>query len=287
MEELDTLLQLNSTATIETDSLMVENPDSLAADSLSRQGEEVVGMVFQPSEPIDVESRETSGAGFSWILTLLFAVFVIISLRFRQNTKYFAALVTELSDVRDRPNTFDETVRETSFLILLNLLWALSTGVLIFALMGKMGVTLPSMDSIMLGTATGHPVWAILACMGVAVVYPLFMCLAYGAVGVVFTNPFQTGVWVKSFLSGQALDSLVMFPLALLSVTLPGLDTLWLIIGGIGFALTKIMFIYKGFHIFFNETSSWVIFLYYLCSLEIVPLILTCVAAFQLCSLLA
>ncbi|MDE5870106.1 MAG: DUF4271 domain-containing protein, partial [Muribaculaceae bacterium] len=52
------------------------------------------------------------------------------------------------------------------------------------------------------------------------------------------------------------------------------------------FILGKIMFIYKGFRIFFNQISSWMLFLYYLCSVEIVPLILTYFATLQLCSIL-
>ena len=45
-----------------------------------------------------------------------------------------------------------------------------------------------------------------------------------------------------------------------------------------GFAmliLVKFVFIIKGFRIFFTESSLWVVFLYYLCSLEIVPMVIT------------
>ncbi|MDE6338919.1 MAG: DUF4271 domain-containing protein [Muribaculaceae bacterium] len=52
--------------------------------------------------------------------------------------------------------------------------------------------------------------------------------------------------------------------------------------GGI-IGIGKIVFIYKGFRIFFQQLRSWLLFLCYLCSLEIVPLILAYLLAYQIC----
>ena len=280
MEEMFDSLQVDS---LQVDSLMQEQPDSIA-----NAGQEMIAMVFEAPKDIAVDSHETSGWGFSLLLTVFLALFVFISIRFRKNTRFFMAMLNELVGMRDRPNTFDDTVRETSFLLMLNVLWCMSVGFLLYGLLCRMGLQLPFL--IGAGGVTGEggmPVIPVLICIGMAVAYTIFMWLAYGLVGIVFTDPGLTAIWVKGFLSAQGLEALVMFPLALLSLTIPGLEGWWLLVAGIAFAVTKIIFIYKGFRIFFNQTASWVIFLYYLCSLEIVPLILTCIAAFQLCSLLA
>ena len=271
-EPVDTL-GADSTATL----------GEILPDSLANAGEEVCAMVFEPVDVLQPEKHEADSSGLSWILTILLALFVIISLRFRKNTRFFMAMINELTEVRERHNTFDETVREESFLFLLNLLWCLSAGVLLLAMVEYFNISLPLFDNI----TNSFPFLGAVVCVGIAVVYTLFMLLAYFIVGMVFADYTHTQNWVRGFLSAQGLDSLFLFPLSLLSITIPTLNSVWLVIGAVSFALTKIIFIYKSFRIFFHQTASWVIFLYYLCSLEIVPLILTGLAAFHFCSLLA
>ena len=266
--------------TVGVDSLMTAEalPDSLAG-----AGEEVCGIVFEPLEPLRPDLREKDSSGLSWLLVALLSLFVIISIRFRKSTRFLMAMFNELTEVRERPNTFDDTVREESFLLLLNLLWCLSAGVLLLGLVEYFDISMPVFASL----PNSYPLVAAAICCGVAFAYTLFMAIAYLVVGFVFTDYAHAANWMKAFLSAQGLDSLVLFPLALLSITCPGLIGLWLIVAGIALLLTKIIFIYKGYRIFFSETASWVIFLYYLCSLEIVPLIITGFAAFHFCSLLA
>ena len=271
-ESADTVMTVDSIA-----GEGVEIPDSLA-----HAGEQVCVMAFDPIPVPAPEPHDAPASGLSWLLTALLALFVLISLRFRKNTRFLAAMINELTEVRERPNALDDTVRETSFILMLNLMWCLSAGVLLMVLLEFFGLAPPTA----LGSPYSFPVLGTLICIGVAVAYTLFMLGAYYVVGIIFTDYGHTEVWVKGFLSAHGLDALVLFPLALLSITLPAQNGVWLLVAGIAFALTKIVFIYKGFRIFFNQTASWVIFLYYLCSLEIVPLILTGVAAFQLCSLL-
>ena len=276
------MIQIEDTAiTAVNDSLAAI--EEARADSLEHAGEQVVAMVFDPPEEVKVEKHETPSSGLSWLLLLFLALFVVISLRFRKNTRFFVAMINELTGVRERQNIFDDTVREVSFLLMLNVLWCLSAGVLLLDCVEYFGLTLPALPAV----AQAFPIAQAFICIGVAVAYTLFMVAAYFIVGFVFSDPGHTESWIKGFLSAQGLDSLVLFPLALLSITLPGFNGVWLIVAGIAFAVTKIIFIYKGFRIFFSETASWVIFLYYLCSLEIVPLILSGVAAFHFCSLLA
>ena len=71
--------------------------------------------------------------GFSAVVLLLILVFTAVCLRFRNNVKYVKAIIDDLVEVRLRHNIFDDTVRETSFLVMLNALWSLSAGIIVYA----------------------------------------------------------------------------------------------------------------------------------------------------------
>ena len=103
--------------------------------------------------------------------------------------------------------------------------------------------------------------------------------------GNVFSDRRHTQLWLKGASASIALESFVLFPVALLVLVYPQWSHALLITGGSAFLVGKIVFLYKGFRIFFAEISSWLLFLYYLCSLEIVPLILTYSGAVRACSL--
>ena len=170
-------------------------------------------------------------------------------------------MVHDLISTRVRQNTFDDTVRETSLLVLLNILWCGSAGLLCFCVYGESGV------------APVNRTIGILSGMGMAAVYSLFLYISYWTLGWVFSDRSHAELWVRGYAASQALMAPAFFILALLAFCCPGS----FVIGGIAiivFVVVKLAFIFKGYRIFFNQFSSWVLFLCYLCSLEIVPLIL-------------
>lgn len=242
--------------------------DSLGADTahVAVPGEEAYVLVFEESVPAPPVKAATPDYGYSIIVAILSVLFVAVAVRCRANSKYISGLVKDMFEVRERANVFDDTVRETSFLILLNLLWCGSTGVLLAQLCGYF-------------TPLG-----IALCSGVAAVYTLVMTLSYEVVGNIFSDARHTSMWVRGYTSGQGLSATIFFPLALLAICYSKYSDIWLLFAMISFIFVKIVFLWKGFRIFFTEIASWLLFLYYLCSLEIVPLILTYVGAVGLCS---
>ena len=232
-----------------------------------------------------VTEHHTDSFGMSIVTGILILLFCVIGYRFRNNKKYAIAVFRNLIDVRERTNVFDDTVRETSFIVMLNILWSCSAGVLLYGLLRYVMRSNPA-ASFGIPSLYTHPSASIAICMGVGVVYTCFMALAYYMVGTVFADKTKARLWLKGFTAGQGSLSLIYFFLALLLISHPdwGLELLWVAAGWL--ILAKIIFIWKGFRIFFTQISSWVLFLYYLCSLEIVPLILTYWAAGLLCSLL-
>ena len=250
--------------------------DSLTADSLDMHGMELhYGIVLEPKEaaPTQPAVGETN-TGISWILTLLILLFVAVCLRYRKNTRYFSILLAEVTEMRERHNAFNDTLRETSFVWLLNVLWCGSAGILLYSIISP-----PQGGMLFNEIKIGN----LGICIGMAAAYTLFMAIAYIVVGNLFSDTFKASSWVKSYLSTQGLEGIIMFPIALIALCVPALVSTMIVLGIIVFLLAKILFIYKGFCIFFTEMTTWVLFLYYLCSLEIVPIVLTYVAVVGLC----
>ncbi|MDE7160810.1 MAG: DUF4271 domain-containing protein [Muribaculaceae bacterium] len=246
--------------------------DSIAAqaraDSIA-QKYPLEGILIEAPAPPPPSPPAVGAGGSSWVTGGLLLLFCIVALRFRNNYRYIVGLIRDLTEVRERHNMFDDTVRETSFLVLLNLLQGGCAGVVLaYALFDA-----PS------------PLQTAL-CTGACLVYTLVMWMAYSIVGNVFSDRVHTRMWVRGFISSQGLLSLPLLPVALLCLCYPG-EAHTLILTGLGCLIcAKLVFIWKGFRIFFTQISSWVLFLYYLCSLEIVPLILTAVGAMAVCSVI-
>ncbi len=252
-------------------------PDSLLNDSVP---EAVYGLIID--NPVIKErpmpdNPESIGLSVVWIV--LVALFCAVSLKFKNNTRYLKAVMSDLTDVRVRQNAFDETVKETSFLVLLNILWVCSVGVLLWQTIRLTAPDLP-WESF---SIPDRPAEGIAICTGMAGCYALLMSIGYWIIGYVFADRQRAGMWVKGAGASQALEVVLLLPLAALSIGYEPWSEILLEIAAVVFILGKITFIYKGFRIFFNQFSSWMLFLYYLCSVEIVPLILTYFATLQLC----
>lgn len=230
-------------------------------------------MLEHPSTPVPRPLGESNNT-ISWILSGFVIVFVVACVRYRKNTRFFSMMLHDVTNIRERQNAFDDTLRETSFLWLLNLLWCGSAGILLYGFFSSQGGGVPF--------SLSH-IGRMGICIGMAGAYTLFLAAAYSVVGNLFSDSAKASLWVKGFLSTQAMESILLFPAAMLAICVPTLEGPMFVAGAIIFIFAKLLFIYKGFCIFFTQIASWVLFLYYLCSLEIVPVVLTYVATRYLC----
>ena len=236
---------------------------TMLCDSLAMVEEPEYGILLTPPPPDDpTPHRNDSGDGISYILGGLFLLTLIIALRFRDNMKHIVAMFNSLMATRVRQNAFDDTVRETSLLVLLNLLWCASAGIICYCVYENSNGWYQYATTGMLLT------------MAMAVAYSIFMLISYSGVGWIFSDWDHAALWVKGYAASQALTAPVFFLTALLAICCPGQSEAVGIFALIVFVTGKLVFILKGYRIFFNQFSSWVLFLCYLCSLEIVPLIL-------------
>lgn len=267
--------------------------DSIAGDSLQIiapakpvEGEIKQGIVIiNPAAAYRNVTRQPAerpiwGNGMSWIYLGLIILFCFTAVKFKGSTKYLKAIFVDLTDTRVRHNVFDETVKETSLLVLMNMMWIVSVGILLWVLVTIVPGNNPAGS---LGIPDNQAKGIVL-CTGVVAVYMIVIFVAYTIVGNVFSDSKLTRLWLKGAGASSALETFLMFPIALLALNYPAWEKELLIAAGIVFIIGKIIFLYKGFRIFFNQISSWLLFLYYLCSLEIVPLILTYVASVAVCA---
>lgn len=230
-------------------------------------------ILLTPPEKTESISRdEGSNDGVSIIMGAIFLLFLIIALRFRNNIKYAVSISRHIIETRARQN-FDDTVRETSLILMLNILWIACAGIIGFYSIMYYHPEISQAD---------NQVGGILGGMAIACCYTVFMWIAYSVVGYVFSDQSHARLWVKGFSASQALMSPAFFIIALLIMCSPVTTPVALFLGITVFLLAKLIFIWRGFKIFFNQFSSWMLFLCYLCSLEIVPLILCYRCAFLL-----
>lgn len=269
--------------------------DSIAqarADSIEKAREDSIckaqanyGVILKPPY-VDVRELPASatsslGGAISWILVGELILFCAVCLRFRNNSRYLGALIMDLRQVKERQNLFDDTVRESSFLLLLNLLWVYSIGILLWQAV-KLPIELTTFEETII---SDRGALGIIICIGVATVYEIFMVFSYLLVGNVFLDKQSLQMWMQGFFASQGLQAICFFPLSLMSICYPDWMEVLLLICAFVFILCKILFILKGLRIFFGQIASILPFLYYLCSLELVPLVMSYVAALRICAL--
>lgn len=112
-----------------------------------------------------------------------------------------------------------------------------------------------------------------LCAIGVTAVYYLFQLCAYSTVGYAFSTPAGRSMWLAGFTATQAYTGLSLVVPVLLMLFMPQWRDPLLWVSGALFLAGKIVFIGKGFRIFYHKIRSLLYFILYLCALEIIPVL--------------
>lgn len=259
--------------------VVASKPAAAVVDTLRREPPRKVLVMSAHKEPLmPVSPRSVGSTTTSWVILGLIAVFLLVSLRYARNFKFLSAIGRELISPRPRQRMFDDTVRETSFLIFLNLLCVVSVGVLLY---GGIEMQYPVLRS--------SPRWySALGLVTAAVgIYYLWQWLAYFVIGRTFASRSDAASWMRGFSSGQGFLGLALFPLALISIFYARDLYILIFIAAAAYIFMRILFIVKGIRIFLPRSSSWLLFFYYLCAVEIAPVVLLFHLSSQLCSAVA
>lgn len=187
------------------------------------------------------------------VIIVLFTAVALASRHLRQISRFMA---TDMLGVRRRNNVFDtHTSAESRTIIILILLATLSEAILL--------------DSPDRGIASSLRLTASLAALTTG--YYLFQLSAYYVVGYTFADTEAASQWCRGFNLSQALLGIVLLPLALVDIFYSSISGAVLVAAAIVYVIVRVLFIYKGFRIFYNSIGSLVYFILYLCTLEIIP----------------
>lgn len=211
------------------------------------------------------------------VMGLMMLVAMAVVLSYRTGYKYLENFVRNMFSTRRRENLFDDhTVNETKILTALIGLSCVMQG---FALMVGMSLAVPSLASGILRSP------ALSLGLGAAVVlaYYLLQLLVYHVLGYVFTDSISTRLWIDGFKATQSLLGLLLLPVIGVMLLKPELSTPMLLVAAGLYICARLVFICKGFRIFYGNLSSIVYFILYLCSLEIVPLAMLGAGTIYLC----
>lgn len=208
--------------------------------------------------------RPTNGAADSGLLTVLTVLFVVLALNFKYCPRIFANFFGDLWHIRRRANVFDEhTARESRVLILLVLQYVACGGLLLYSAV-KLFDHAPE----------GHVFTSCALLMGLMLVYYAVQTAAYTTVGWLFTDPDRSRQWLRGFNASQTLAGILLTIPALITLFYPGAARPTLIAAAVIYVIARLVFVTKGFRIFFNKISGLSYFILYLCTLEVIPALL-------------
>ena len=201
----------------------------------------------------------------SGVLCLLIGMFLLLASNFRHYSTFFKNFLGDLLSVRRREKTFGvRTFSETGVQASIVLIACFCEGIIINSAFVERPV---------IGPVSGE-FFVIGARTLMALLYYLWQLAAYGVVGSIFTDKVSARMWMKGFNASQSLLSMLIVVPAVVVLFNPSASHIVIILGLIAYFVARFAFICKGFRLFYDNFGSLLYFILYLCSLEIVPLVL-------------
>ena len=209
------------------------------------------GMPLQPTTVASVDS---------YTLAAVILLFIILCFNARHVGRLFQNFVADVWTVRQRDNIFEEHVAaESRTLILMILFTSVLEGILLFSYFSAQAENVALINLlIFIGIAIGFNVFSIAGC---------------STLGYTFTSHALSVQWRRGLLSSQALLGLFLLLPTIIIVVRPNAVQAGMTIGVVMYILARILYIIKGIRIFHTDFFSWLYFILYLCTLEIIPLL--------------
>ena len=208
-------------------------------------------------EPMELALNYSNSTALA---ALLMGVIVVAALNAGIVGRALKAYRAELWSVRRRPNVFDD--QQTASLpgaIILALIFIIYGGIVLYNLHG----------------VPASPTFAgAIASMGLLAAYYLFQRCAYWLIGYTFAGIDGRKRWLGGFSATQSFIGLALIIPALLLVFRPEWCSFLIIISLSVYFIGRILFIIKGFRIFYQKIWSLLYFILYLCTIEILPILI-------------
>lgn len=201
-------------------------------------------------------------------MALLLAGLLAVALSYHKGYKYIENFFHYMFSIRRRENLFeDHTVNETSIQAALIANTCIIEGFLIYFAVQLMWPALaPSLQQ----GVFAH----VAAYSGLALAFYVVQWVVYKVLGYTFLDAVGSRLWIDGFKASQSFLGLTLLPVLVLLMLYPAHGKMLLSIAASLYLVARLIFIFKGFRIFYGNLSSIVYFLLYLCAVEIVPLVL-------------
>ena len=246
------------------DSVAAAAGNTAAWDSTSLTST-VVAIPDTWTDGIEGTALQTSASDNSGILTIIVILFVILSLNFKECKKLFARFVDELLSNKKRENAFDEHSNHESRLTVLTVVqYLVYGGILLAGMAVNRNFDIVNSD---------YSFTTLIIAIAIFTSYYLFQICAYSITGYTFGGKESSVRLLRALNASQSLAGLgLIFP-ALMTLFYPQATFAMTIVGGAVYIIARLIFISKGFSIFYNNIFSLIYFILYLCALEFIPVI--------------
>lgn len=213
-------------------------------------------------------------------MALLLAGLLAVALCYHTGYKYIENFFYYMFSTRRRENLFeDHTVNETSILAALIANTCIIEGFIIFL---AIQILNPSLAPTLQHHVFGH----IAAFSAMAAGFYITQWVIYKVFGYTFSDKIGSKLWIDGFKSSQSLLGLVLLPVLVLLMLYPSSGKLLLSLAAVLYFLARLIFIYKGFRIFYSNLPSILYFILYLCAVEIVPVVIMTGVTYWICDIL-
>ncbi len=201
-------------------------------------------------------------------MVLLLVGLLGVALSYHTGYKYIENFFHYMFSTRRRENLFeDHTVNETSIQAALVANTCIAQGFLIYF---AVQLLWPS-----LAASLQHSVFLHVAAYSLlALVFYAAQWVVYKIIGFTFLDNIASKLWIDGYKASQAFLGLTLLPVLVLLMLYPANGKLLLSVGASLYLVARLIFIFKGFRIFYGNLSSILYFLLYLCAVEIVPLVI-------------
>ncbi|MDE5836322.1 MAG: DUF4271 domain-containing protein [Paramuribaculum sp.] len=228
-----------------------------------------------PSEPGAISYKLPYSTGFptvprpvlpgydTGVASYVFGMFIFVALNLRHYSSLLKGFMRDLFSIKPAENVFEDHKGSVVGVVLS----------LILFLCVNEGIVLNNIVKIpMLENYPKVVPMIVLAC--VAICFYIWQIVVYNFIGYVFAHSKEMKrIWLRGFNASQVLLGLILWVPALITLFDPTNSKMMLIVSACLYAITRLIFIVKGFRIFYTNIYSLIYFILYFCSLEIIPLL--------------
>ena len=199
-------------------------------------------------------------------MALLLTGLLAVALSYHTGYKYIENFFHHMFSTRRRENLFeDHTVNETTILFALIANPCITEGFLIYFAIQQL---VPAFATSLQASVFPH----VATYCGLAAGFYIAQWMVYKVLGYTFSDKVGSKLWLDGFKASQSFLGLLLLPVLVLVMLYPAHGKLLLGIAATLYLIARLIFIYKGFRIFYGNLSSILYFILYLCAVEIVPL---------------